>query len=91
MKRGKCEEHLLVKEETFSKMGLDPRIERSIEKILHWTHPSLIQSSAIPLALQGRDILARAKTGSGKTGAYSIPIVQKLLLSKQACSPIMNF
>lgn len=38
----------------------------------------------MPLAMQGKDILARARTGSGKTMAYAMPIVQKILLSKDA-------
>ena len=42
----------------------------------------MIQEKAIPLALQGKDVLARARTGSGKTGAFSIPIIQKILSSK---------
>merc|ERR1740127_5066 len=38
--------------------------------------PSPIQEESIPIALTGRDILARAKNGTGKTGAYSIPILE---------------
>jgi ATP-dependent RNA helicase DDX6/DHH1 len=40
--------------------------------------PSPIQEEAIPIALAGKDILARAKNGTGKTGAYSIPILEKI-------------
>lgn len=50
---------------------------------LGWSLPTPIQEKAIPLALEGKDILARARTGSGKTAAFAIPIVQKLLESKQ--------
>jgi ATP-dependent RNA helicase DDX6/DHH1 len=39
-----------------------------------WESPSPIQEASIPIALTGRDILARAKNGTGKTGAYTIPI-----------------
>ena len=42
-----------------------------------------MQDKAIRLALTGKDVLARARTGSGKTGAYVIPVVNKLLISKQ--------
>jgi ATP-dependent RNA helicase DDX56/DBP9 len=42
-----------------------------------------VQEKAIPLALQGKDIMASAKTGSGKTGAFAIPVLQKILLSKE--------
>lgn len=41
-----------------------------------WEKPSPIQEESIPIALSGKDILARAKNGTGKTGAYSIPILE---------------
>jgi ATP-dependent RNA helicase DDX47/RRP3 len=44
-----------------------------------WKHPSDIQAESIPYALEGRDIIALAKTGSGKTGAFAIPIIEALL------------
>ena len=43
-----------------------------------WEKPSPIQEAAIPGALLGRDVLARAKNGTGKTGAYVIPVLQQL-------------
>lgn len=42
-----------------------------------WESPSPIQEASIPIALTGRDILARAKNGTGKTGAYCIPIIER--------------
>lgn len=50
---------------------------------LGWSQPTLIQEKAIPLALEGKDLLARARTGSGKTAAYAIPVIQRILASKQ--------
>lgn len=50
---------------------------------LGWAQPTLIQEKAIPLALEGKDILARARTGSGKTAAYAVPLIQRILTSKQ--------
>ena len=41
-----------------------------------WEMPSPIQEASIPIALSGRDILARAKNGTGKTGAYAIPVLE---------------
>lgn len=41
-----------------------------------WEKPSPIQEASIPIALSGKDILARAKNGTGKTGAYTIPILE---------------
>ncbi|XP_052803879.1 ATP-dependent RNA helicase me31b-like isoform X2 [Mya arenaria] len=43
-----------------------------------WESPSPIQEASIPIALTGRDILARAKNGTGKTGAYAIPILERV-------------
>lgn len=43
-----------------------------------WEKPSPIQEAAIPVALLGRDVLARAKNGTGKTGAYVIPLLQRI-------------
>lgn len=67
----------------FHEMGLDDRILKAIAT-LGWGTPTPIQEKAIPLALEGKDILARARTGSGKTAAFSIPVVQKILQSKQS-------
>lgn len=50
---------------------------------LGWSQPTLIQEKAIPLALEGKDLLARARTGSGKTAAYAVPVIQRILASKQ--------
>ncbi|CAE7399663.1 Ddx47 [Symbiodinium natans] len=46
---------------------------------MKWAKPTRIQQEAIPWALQGRDIIGLAETGSGKTGAFALPIVQRLL------------
>ncbi|KAH0616798.1 hypothetical protein JD844_028196, partial [Phrynosoma platyrhinos] len=50
---------------------------------LGWKTPTKIQVEAIPLALQGRDIIGLAETGSGKTGAFALPILQALLETPQ--------
>lgn len=84
------ESHLEKKDSTpigskvkFHEMGLDRRLLKSINR-LKWPQPTPIQEKAIPLALQGKDVLSRARTGSGKTAAYSIPIIQTLLSLKEA-------
>jgi len=43
-----------------------------------WEKPSPIQEASIPIALTGQDVLARAKNGTGKTGAYSIPLLERI-------------
>merc|ERR1712123_230942 len=47
-----------------------------------WEKPSPIQEASIPIALSGRDILARAKNGTGKTGAYTIPLLEQIDVTK---------
>lgn len=60
---------------------MEPLIEAVNE--LKWKVPSKIQKEAIPVALKGNDIIALAETGSGKTGAFAIPILQSLLENPQ--------
>ncbi|MGA8662033.1 MAG: DEAD/DEAH box helicase, partial [Candidatus Cybelea sp.] len=62
----------------FSELPLDAAIFRGIED-LHYTEATPIQRTAIPVALSGRDVFASAPTGSGKTAAFGIPLLQKLL------------
>ena len=69
-------------ESTFANLGLDPRLLQGVAKQT-FKIPTLIQRRAIPLVLNGRDILARAKTGSGKTAAYLLPILHSILKRKQ--------
>ena len=47
-----------------------------------WEKPSPIQEASIPIAQSGRDVLARAKNGTGKTGAYTVPILDQIDTSK---------
>lgn len=80
------EEPKEVKEKaTFATFGLDSRILQAIAKE-NFQAPTLVQTKAIPLALNGHDILARAKTGSGKTAAYLLPILNSVLKRKQVRS-----
>lgn len=65
----------------FDDFDLDPRLLRAVAK-LHFSAPTPVQAQAIPLITGGKDILARAKTGSGKTAAYLIPILQSLLVAE---------
>ena len=46
-----------------------------------WAQPTLIHERAIPLALDGMVLLARARTGSGKASGYAVPVIQRLLAS----------
>ena len=62
----------------FSSFGLDHDLIRGIKE-LGFARPTPIQSEAIPPALEGRDVLACAMTGSGKTAAFLLPILQRLI------------
>ncbi len=70
------------KDQSFTAFDFDPRLSKAIAQ-LDYTRPTPVQAQAIPLALAGKDILARARTGSGKTAAYALPIVQKILSTKE--------
>lgn len=63
---------------SFKEMGLDPLLEKSLET-LQFTVPTPIQAQTIPLGLEGKDILGSAQTGTGKTLAFVIPMISKLL------------
>jgi len=63
---------------SFSTLKLHPALIRGVDK-LGFQHPSPIQSKAIPPALEGRDLLACAATGSGKTAAFLLPILHQLV------------
>ncbi|KAL8565814.1 putative ATP-dependent RNA helicase me31b [Nucella lapillus] len=54
-----------------------------------WEKPSPIQEASIPIALTGRDVLARAKNGTGKTGAYAIPILERADLTKDVVQALV--
>ena len=62
----------------FDELGLAPPLLKAVVDT-GYTTPTPIQAKAIPLALQGLDLMAGAQTGTGKTAAFALPILQKLL------------
>ncbi|KAL8847874.1 MAG: hypothetical protein Q9221_007085 [Calogaya cf. arnoldii] len=68
-------------EPSFDSFGLDTRLLQAVVKE-GFSAPTLVQSKAIPLVLEGKDVLVRAKTGSGKTAAYLLPILESILRQK---------
>ncbi|KAJ3967894.1 ATP-dependent RNA helicase dbp9 [Lentinula raphanica] len=84
--------HLVDTKSTFSAFShlLDARILQALAD-MGFARPTLVQSKTIPLALESRDILARARTGSGKTAAYGIPVVQKILSAKMGALDSEDF
>lgn len=63
--------------ESFEELDLSPVMYRALEKA-GFEKPSPIQAALIPLALQGLDVIGQARTGTGKTAAFSIPILEQL-------------
>ena len=63
---------------TFEKLGLQPPLRAALRD-LHFSEPTPIQALAIPPALEGRDVLGSAETGSGKTAAFGLAILQRLM------------
>lgn len=68
--------------ETWDDMRLDSRLVEAI-KALKWKKPTLVQRACIPEALRGRDVSVQARTGTGKTGAFMVPIIQRLLNERE--------
>jgi ATP-dependent RNA helicase RhlE len=67
---------------TFAQLGLAPEILRALDA-KGYSAPTPIQAQAIPAALQGRDLLGAAQTGTGKTAGFSLPILHRLLQNKE--------
>jgi ATP-dependent RNA helicase RhlE len=68
---------------TFADFGLNDRLLRGITAA-EFTTPTPIQSRAIPIALTGADLIGCAQTGTGKTAAFVIPILHRLVAAKEA-------
>lgn len=62
---------------SFAELGLSPELVAAVEA-LGWVDPTPIQTRAIPAVLQGRDVVGIAQTGTGKTGAFLLPTLEKL-------------
>ena len=74
--------------ENFKLLKIEDSLKNSLEK-MKFTKPTPIQAMAIPVALEGKDILGTAQTGTGKTLAFSIPLINKLILDKNAFALVM--
>ncbi len=71
------ERYLILTEQTFSGLGLAEPLTRALAAA-NYTKPTPIQIQAIPALLDGRDILGMAQTGTGKTAAFTCPLLQRL-------------
>lgn len=62
---------------SFSELGLSERMLATLRQI-GYTEPTPIQAATLPVALAGRDVIGQAQTGSGKTAAFAIPVLERL-------------
>lgn len=74
---------------TFESFQLPIDLRKSLERI-GFKNPTEIQAKSIPVALQGKDILGSSQTGSGKTAAFAIPLMARLILNTQEKAIVMT-
>jgi len=74
-------EPVFVPEHTFADFDINPHLKKNIEAH-HYVSPTPIQDKAIPHALLGQDIVGLAETGTGKTAAFLIPLIDKVMKQK---------
>ena len=74
--------------QNFSELQIDNKLKTSISAA-NFKTPTPIQSKSIPIGLNGRDILGTAQTGTGKTLAFTIPMINKLILNKSSMALII--
>ena len=81
------ENEVIQAQTTFESLGLAPEILKALSEF-GYTTPTPIQAQAIPVALAGGDLMAGAQTGTGKTAAFALPLLQKILpLASTSASP----
>ncbi|MBI2233936.1 MAG: DEAD/DEAH box helicase [Micavibrio aeruginosavorus] len=73
---------------TFASFNLPEQLNAALAR-MDYTTPTSIQAQAIPFALAGRDILGSAQTGTGKTAAFSIPMIAKLMAEPNAAALVL--
>lgn len=67
---------------SFEDLGICSEICEAL-RAMNYKHPTKIQAESLPYTLKGRDMIGLAETGSGKTAAFAIPVIQKLLDNPQ--------
>ena len=75
---------------SFSELGLRPELLRAVQA-QGYTDPTPVQREAIPLVLAGRDLLAGAQTGTGKTAAFVLPMLQRLTERSRSGAPVRPY
>lgn len=72
----------------FSELQLSQTMQRQLAEA-NFIHPTPVQAAALPPALEGRDVLATAQTGTGKTLSFLIPLIERLAVAKEAKALVM--
>ena len=72
---------------SFDSLGLSERALEAV-KLLGYSEPTPVQQKAIPVALEGRDLIAAAKTGTGKTAAFSLPLLDRIEYAQGGQGPL---
>ena len=69
--------------ESFSQLQLHPHLAQAVAE-MGYESMTPIQAQAIPVVLQGRDVMGAAQTGTGKTAAFSLPLLQRMMAHENA-------
>ncbi|MCJ7498829.1 DEAD/DEAH box helicase, partial [bacterium] len=77
---------IVMNSKTFEQLGLIEPLLRAVREE-GYTNPTPIQEAAIPELIAGRDLLGGAQTGTGKTAAFALPIIQKLVGQRKSPTP----
>jgi len=72
----------------FESLGLNPALLKAVQE-LGFTHPTPIQVKAIPPVLEGRDMIGCAQTGTGKTAAFLLPVMQRLMAGQKGGTRVL--
>lgn len=75
--------------DNFAAFGLPPKLLQSLQR-MQFNTPTPVQLQTIPLAISGQDVLGSAQTGTGKTGAFGIPVIAHLMQQPEAAALIMT-
>ena len=75
--------------DSFSQLKLAEPLSRAVAE-MGYESMTPIQAQAIPMVLLGHDVMGAAQTGTGKTAAFSLPLLQRLPRSHEQCQPLMH-
>src|SRR4030042_6389089 len=72
-----------------SSLVKNERILKAIKE-LEWEEPTPVQEQVIPIAFEGKDVMAQAQTGTGKTGAFAIPVIDRIQRNRRIQCLVMT-